>query len=206
MTTVSRVPFRSSRKKPSIRLARATGEAPASSSTWHARISRALPYRVKSVWLHRIGWQSFDESWQVIESTRCGPLAQLVEQQTLNLRVWGSSPRRLTIFTRKIATFASGSLVLPIVLPIGTAADERRWTPVDRSRLSPPHLSSQDHVQFGGRLLLQGRHDVRVGVERKDSDRYKVAKCIQAEPVFCAFGRSAHSKVISVSVLRLIWE
>ena len=36
---------------------------------------------------------------------------------------------------------------------------------------------------------------------RKDSDRYKVAKCIQAEPVFCGFGRSAHSKVISVSVL-----
>ena len=28
-----------------------------------------------------------------------------------------------------------------------------------------------------------------------------VAKCIQAEPVFCGFGRSAHSKVISVSVL-----
>ena len=30
--------------------------------------------------------------------TLCGPLAQLAEQQTLNLRVWGSSPRRLTIF------------------------------------------------------------------------------------------------------------
>ncbi len=38
----------------------------------------------------------------------------------------------------------------------------------------------------------------------KDSDRYKVAKCIHAEPVFCAFGRSAHSKVISVSVLTRI--
>ena len=35
----------------------------------------------------------------------------------------------------------------------------------------------------------------------KDRDRYKVAKCIRAEPVFCGFGRSAHSKVISVSVL-----
>ena len=47
--------------------------------------------------------------------------------------------------------------------------------------------------------------DLRVfdgGTRRtKDSDRYKVAKCIQAEPVFCGFGRSAHSKVISVSVL-----
>ncbi len=37
----------------------------------------------------------------------------------------------------------------------------------------------------------------------KDSDRYKVAKCIQAEPAFCGFGRSAHSKVISVSVLSM---
>ena len=37
----------------------------------------------------------------------------------------------------------------------------------------------------------------------KDRDRYKVAKWIQAEPVFCGFGRSAHSKVISVSVLTL---
>ena len=34
----------------------------------------------------------------------------------------------------------------------------------------------------------------------KDRDRYKVAKRIQAEPVFCGFGPSAHSKVISVSV------
>ena len=41
-----------------------------------------------------------------------------------------------------------------------------------------------------------------VEIHAKDSDRYKVAKCIQAEPVFCGFGRSAHSKVISVSVLR----
>ena len=37
MTTVSRVPFRSSRKKPPIRLGRATGEAPASSPTCHAK-------------------------------------------------------------------------------------------------------------------------------------------------------------------------
>ena len=28
--------------------------------------------------------------------TECGPLAQLAEQQTLNLRVLGSIPRRLT--------------------------------------------------------------------------------------------------------------
>ena len=35
-------------------------------------------------------------SSQVIDSAPCGPLAQLVEQQTLNLRVRGSSPWRLT--------------------------------------------------------------------------------------------------------------
>ena len=40
-------------------------------------------------------------------------------------------------------------------------------------------------------------------IEGKNRDRYKVAKCIQAEPVFCGFGRSAHSKVISVSVLSI---
>ena len=37
-------------------------------------------------------------------------------------------------------------------------------------------------------------------------DRYKVAKCIQAEPVFCGFGRSAHSKVIFVSVLSVYFR
>ena len=35
--------------------------------------------------------------------------------------------------------------------------------------------------------------------KRLGRNRYKVAKCIQAEPVFCGFGRSAHSKVISVT-------
>ena len=38
-------------------------------------------------------------------TTTCGPLAQLAEQQTLNLRVWGSSPRRLTIFYSTIRDF-----------------------------------------------------------------------------------------------------
>ena len=42
------------------------------------------------------GWQYFGEFSQVVDSKRCGPLAQLVEQQTLNLRVRGSSPWRLT--------------------------------------------------------------------------------------------------------------
>ena len=35
----------------------------------------------------------------------------------------------------------------------------------------------------------------------KDSDRYKVANCIQAQPVFLRFARLAHGKVICVSVL-----
>ena len=38
--------------------------------------------------------------------------------------------------------------------------------------------------------------------DRKDSDRYKVANCIQAQPVFYGFARVAHGKVISVSVLK----
>ena len=35
----------------------------------------------------------------------------------------------------------------------------------------------------------------------KDSDRYKVANCARAQPVFYRFGRLTHGKVISVSVL-----
>ena len=46
-----------------------------------------------------IGWQHLGRSSQAIGPTRCGPLAQLVEQQTLNLRVRGSSPWRLTTFS-----------------------------------------------------------------------------------------------------------
>ena len=35
----------------------------------------------------------------------------------------------------------------------------------------------------------------------KDSDRYKVANCTQAQPVVGGLARVAHGKVISVSVL-----
>jgi hypothetical protein len=38
------------------------------------------------------------ESHRPPQFSRCGPLAQLVEQETLNLLVLGSSPRRPTIF------------------------------------------------------------------------------------------------------------
>ena len=55
-------------------------------------------------------------------------------------------------------------------------------------------------VNLRGNQRTQGERSRREG--GKGSDRYKVAKCIQAEPVFCSFWRSAHSKVIAVSVLR----
>ena len=43
-------------------------------------------------------------------------------------------------------------------------------------------------------------YDARTG-DFKDSARYKVANCIQAQPVFSGFARLAHGKVIFVSVL-----
>ena len=52
--------------------------------------------RVGYRWAGSTGWQYFGGCSQVVDSERCGPLAQLVEQQTLNLRVRGSSPWRLT--------------------------------------------------------------------------------------------------------------
>ena len=46
------------------------------------------------------------------------------------------------------------------------------------------------------RRLWRGTSD-----RSKDSDRYKVANCTQAQPVFCGMARSARGKVILVSVL-----
>ena len=43
---------------------------------------------------------------------------------------------------------------------------------------------------------------IRAEIHGKDSARYKVANCIQAQPVFSGFARLAHGKVIFVSVLR----
>jgi hypothetical protein len=42
------------------------------------------------------GLLDYDESPRIIFPSRCGPIAQLVEQLTLNQRVAGSSPARLT--------------------------------------------------------------------------------------------------------------
>ena len=42
-----------------------------------------------------------------------GPLAQLAEQQTLNLRVLGSIPRRLTTFPEHFDALFAGVVVLP---------------------------------------------------------------------------------------------
>ena len=41
------------------------------------------------------------ESHRPPQFEKCGPLAQLVEQETLNLLVLGSSPRRPTTFSRR---------------------------------------------------------------------------------------------------------
>ena len=54
----------------------------------------------------------------------------------------------------------------------------------------------------GGGAAGRGRTRFgRDGEDVKGSDRYKVANCIQAQPVFYGFARLAHGKVISVSVL-----
>jgi len=47
-----------------------------------------------------------------IVTPTCGPLAQLAEQQTLNLRVEGSIPSRLTIFSEQFFDFAYRFTVL----------------------------------------------------------------------------------------------
>ena len=73
-----------------------------------------------------------------------GPLAQLAEQQTLNLRVWGSSPRRLTTFSRKLETFGS------------------RRTQIDTLTDT---LWRKSRVQLCRGLYLELRQDMTVGVQ-----------------------------------------
>ena len=75
----------------------------------------------------------------------------------------------------------------------------------DRPASSGQWLRRHDLLNFITTLYEGDLHAKRVLSLAKDSDRYKVARCIQAEPVFCGFGRSAHSKVISVSVLAQPW-
>jgi hypothetical protein len=61
--------------------------------------------------------------------TECGPLAQLAEQQTLNLRVLGSIPRRLTRFPQDDAKSRLGDaecLRLRRTRHVTGARDERR--------------------------------------------------------------------------------
>ena len=48
-----------------------------------------------------------------IDALLAGPLAQLAEQQTLNLRVEGSIPSRLTTFPNKILTRGEQTRELP---------------------------------------------------------------------------------------------
>ena len=50
--------------------------------------------------------------YTVRQVKQCGPLAQLAEQLTLNQRVRGSSPWRVTYTTKKSATHLGGTFVL----------------------------------------------------------------------------------------------
>ena len=72
---------------------------------------------------------------------------------------------------------------------------------VDSSKLECREREPRSHHPWGGEFARSIRSTWWIP-SPTDRDRYKVAKCIQAEPVFCGFGRSTHSKVISVSVLR----
>ena len=77
-------------------------------------------------WSARGGvWQKFSAWYN--QKFLCGPLAQLVEQLTLNQRVAGSSPARLTTFLQCIFTsFAAGLLdVITSVLPTISPRDTR---------------------------------------------------------------------------------
>jgi hypothetical protein len=86
----------------------------------------------------------------------------LAEQQTLNLRVLGSIPRRLTTIPNKFTDFGvSRSTVLPTVLPKCqnfAKAFSRRLT---------VSLAAENGVHLRGRLDLQRPEDVRIGVERQ---------------------------------------
>ena len=50
---------------------------------------------------------------------------------------------------------------------------------------------------------IKGTNPIRVEIHGKDSDRYKVANCTQAQPFVCGLAYVPHGKIISVSVLRV---
>ena len=119
----------------------------------------------------------------------------------------GNSPYRIIALTREQEELAERirTVIDPACFPntdpedipdLGDAAVVSESMAVGAKLLLTSDLRSIDHI-----LCAETPPPRRA--QPKDSDRYKVAKCIQAEPVFCGFGRSAHSKVISVSVLTL---
>ena len=73
----------------------------------------------------------------------CGPLAQLAEQQTLNLRVEGSIPSRLTTL-RAVTAYASGQLATgrQFVATVIHGCSESWSTRTSERRVSGPRLVS----------------------------------------------------------------
>ncbi len=60
--------------------------------------------------------------------SRHGPLAQLAEQQTLNLRVEGSIPSRLTIFLLHLPSEPSAKVAeLVYALDLGSSPERSGW-------------------------------------------------------------------------------
>ena len=85
-------------------------------------------------------------------SPRSGPLAQLAEQQTLNLRVDGSIPSRLTTLINKNAKPKTS---------IGSAAE--LTANVTAIRFSRP----QNRVHLLRRFVVHVRQHMRIRVERE---------------------------------------
>ena len=74
-----------------------------------------------------------------------GPVAQLAEQQTLNLRVVGSIPTRLTNFHKQFSEFHSAAR------HVETLSET---------------LTRQNRVEFCGRVRLKRGQHMTVGVQR----------------------------------------
>ena len=132
---------------PSVRRVTAGGRADGTGCAHFARRLRMGVCRGAAV-LHRAPHR-----------TPGGPLAQLAEQQTLNLRVEGSIPSRLTSLT----TFAWGPLVSPHSLRSRASALARRST-AGRARV--PSRGSRPHRGQSGRRTRSGSGcGLRVAVE-----------------------------------------
>ena len=92
----------------------------------------------------------------------CGPLAQLAEQQTLNLRVVGSIPTRLTRILSKFNDFSRDRRTGRLPNCLSAKASPRRaamLTTIVRAT-SASSLPAENRVHLRGRLDLQRLQDV----------------------------------------------